>query len=169
MRLVSIAVLLITLAACGGTKKATQTYEPGCTKLYVDIEAGTLNGFAPKASMDEVKKQFPCFTGDSEEGGPMNCGGGVFFLEHDFYFYTGRDYLEVRFKFPGQTSRPLLSRGSHEIEADMGAPYKKETHDEKEYWFYKKKYGSLVVQFRGGKSYQFAMYTDSPDKVELCL
>lgn len=169
MRIGLIAVLLVVLTACGGSKEAVKTYDPGCTKLFVDVEAGTLNGVSPKASMEEVKVQFPCFTGGSEEGGAMNCGGGVFFLEHDFYFYTGRDYLEVRFKFPGQTSVPLLSQGSHEVEANLGAPDKKETHDDKEYWFYKKKYGSLVIQFRGGKSYQFDLFTVSPDKVQLCL
>lgn len=168
MRIALIAVLVVALAACGGSKEATQSYEPGCTKLVVDVEAGTINGLKPTASMEKVKEQFPCFTGSSEEKEGMNCGGGVFFLEHDFYMYTGRDYLEVRYKYEGSVSEKLLSRGTHEVKADLGEPDKTVTDEEYEFWFYKKKYGSLVIQFRGGKSYLFNLYYSKPDDIELC-
>lgn len=58
--------------------------------------------------MEKVKEKFPFFTGATEDGAGYNCGGGVFFLDHDFYFYTGRDYLEIRNDFRAKASMSLL-------------------------------------------------------------
>jgi hypothetical protein len=81
-----------------------------CASLHFDLVRGTLNGVAPTASMDEVKRRLPCSTGELEETSEMNFGGGVFFLDHDFFFYTGRNYIEVRRHFPvtpGVLGRPI--------------------------------------------------------------
>jgi hypothetical protein len=81
-----------------------------CGSLRFDLVRGTLNGVPATASMDEVKRRLPCSTGESEETSEMNFGGGVFFLNHDFYFYTGRNYIEVRARFPGTVTPDVLRR-----------------------------------------------------------
>ncbi|MEM1056261.1 MAG: hypothetical protein AAGI52_12110 [Bacteroidota bacterium] len=101
MRALSFLLALATFAGCSGPGLAP----PGCEALVLDLELGTLNGLKPTASMDEVKTQFPCSTGETEEGSAFNFGGGVFFLDHGFFAYTHRDFLEVRESFAG-TTRP---------------------------------------------------------------
>ena len=101
MRALCLFLVLSTLAGCSGPGLAP----PGCDALVLDLDRGTLNGLAPTASMDEVKAQFPCSTGESAEGELYNFGGGVFFLDHGFFAYTHRDFLEVRSSFAG-TTRP---------------------------------------------------------------
>jgi hypothetical protein len=70
--------------------------------------------------MDEVKRRLPCFTGESAETSEMNFGGGVFFLDHDFYFYTGRNYIEVRARFPGTVTPDVLRRPIAEAQRLLG-------------------------------------------------
>lgn len=111
-RLLTLLVLVGSVAGCSGPQVAP----PGCDALVLDLDRGTLNGLAPTATMDEVKEQFPCSTGESEEGAIYNFGGGVFFLNHDMYAYTHRDFFEVRDEFAGVTSpasigEPLASFG----------------------------------------------------------
>ena len=81
-----------------------------CSRLHFDLVRGTLNGVPPAASMDEVKRRLPCFTGESAEREELNFGGGVFFLNHDFYFYTGRNYIEARSRFKGTVTPDVLGR-----------------------------------------------------------
>jgi hypothetical protein len=40
--------------------------------LGFDVRSGTMNGLAPTASQEEVKKYFPCFTGDTADGEIFN-------------------------------------------------------------------------------------------------
>ena len=136
------AVLVATLSGCSGPGLAP----PGCDALTLDLRRGTLNGLAPTASMDEVKAQFPCFTGESPEGDPvMNYGGGVFFLDHSFFAYTFRDYWEVRTRFAGQTRPALLGQPLSTAEAAFGEPAESDddTH------LYNTRYGCLRVMTAG--------------------
>lgn len=50
-----------------------------CPFITADLKKGTVNMLSPLVSPEQVKLKLPCFTGESEENGPMNCGGGVFF------------------------------------------------------------------------------------------
>lgn len=167
MKFLPLFVIMAFLSACS-TSKNSQVYEPGCSSFYVDVEEGTLNGINPTASMNDVKRQFPCFTGDTEEGSSFNCGGGVFDVDHNFYFYTGRDYIEVRYGFTGTMSDNLISLGEDEIKSKLGEPENIVEGGTQTYKIYKMKYGALVVTFRTGKVYQIAMHASKPDKVEIC-
>ena len=103
-RLVTLITALTLFFGCSKTN-----YQLGqCDKLYLDFKKGTLNGVSPTASMDEIKKAFPCFTGQTEEGSKFNCGGGVFFLNHQFFIYTHRDYIDIRKDFKGTLSNNAL-------------------------------------------------------------
>lgn len=114
-----------------------------CQNLYADLEKGTLNKVNGATEMKKVKSKFPCFTGESEEGGPFNCGGGVFFIKHDFYFYTHRDYIEIREEFPGKFSKEVMGIEKEALITMMGKPDKIEAN-ENEYLQYKKSWGTLV-------------------------
>lgn len=81
---------------------------PPCGPLRFDLVSGQLNGLSPDASQEQVKAALPCFTGDTRDGSKYNYGGGVFYLKHDFFYYTGRDFIEVRGAFKGQVEPALL-------------------------------------------------------------
>lgn len=167
MRTIVIILLTLSVAACSSSKKIA-VYQPGCDQLYVDVANGMINGLPATASMQEIKKQFPCFTGDTEEGAAYNCGGGVFFLDYNFYYYSGRDYIEVRYGFPGSMSDNLISLGVSEIVERYGDPVRKDESGDRTYYVYKAGYGSLVIVFQQGKVYKFAMHTAKPGDAYLC-
>ncbi|HEX6042728.1 hypothetical protein, partial [Longimicrobium sp.] len=114
------AVLAVFAACTPPSAPPAQPAAAGCARLAFDLRGGTLNGVAPTASMDEVKRRLPCSTGETEEGGPFNFGGGVFFLDHDFYFYTHRDYIEVRSRFPGTVTPDVLGKDVREAARLLG-------------------------------------------------
>lgn len=108
--------VMVLCAACAPRPSRAPASAPAavatdpCASLRFDLVRGTLNGLAPTAPMDEVRRRLPCFTGESAETSEMNFGGGVFFLDHDLYFYTGRNYIEVRRRFSGTVTPDVLGR-----------------------------------------------------------
>ena len=142
-------VVLLTLplwllaSGCSGTRPA-----PGCDALVLDLGRGTLNGLAPTASMDEVKAQFPCSTGETEEGSEFNFGGGVYFLDHDFYAYTHRDFFEVRQRFAGRTEPALLGEPLASATAAFGEPARVDGSAS----LYERPWGCLRVETSGGEA-----------------
>lgn len=145
--------------------------QQGCDNLHVDLDKGRINGVKPTAQMNQVKKKLPCSTGETSESEGYNCGGGVFYLNHDFYCYTGQDYIEVRRDFKGKVSKPVLNKTDSEIEALLGKPDMIVTgYHPGDNWFYRKPYGTLRITFdEYGVSRKFGMHAVAPEKVELCL
>lgn len=121
-RIAAAAVALALLPGCApkGPRETAPAPATDCSRLHFDLVRGTLNGVTPTASMDEVKRRLPCFTGESAETSGMNFGGGVFFLDHDFYFYTGRNYIEVRRRFPGTVTPDVLGRPIGDAQRVLG-------------------------------------------------
>ena len=148
--------------------------------LEVDLKKGQLNGFSPSASMDAIKERFPCFTGESEEGMNGNCGGGVFYLKHDFFFYSHRDYLEVRSDFKGKMSLDVFGKSMAEIEAMLGKPklipiYEDDGNDQFQYTpdihhLYKRKYGTLRITYDSSSKRvsQIGIHYQKVKEVEIC-
>ena len=133
----TLSVILGTAAACGATQGAKPSPPPvvdeaapavapafpaGCDKLVFDLESATLNGLPPTATMADVKAQFPCSTGESSERSAFNYGGGVFFLKHGMFFYTGRDFIEVRRPFAGEVVPAVLGEDVATLDAWASAP-----------------------------------------------
>jgi hypothetical protein len=102
------ACAVLVLSTACAPPPAMQPAPADCSRLELDLRRGTLNGVAPTASMAEVKERLRCSTGETEEGATINRGGGVFFVDHDFYFYTHRDYIEVRSRFAGAVTPDVL-------------------------------------------------------------
>ncbi len=94
----------------------------GCNELYLDLEDGTLNGIKPTDSQSVIKKYLPCYTGATREGNVANYGGGVFYLDHDFYIYTAKDFIQIRGSFSGKVSGNMLNNSYDEIIAKYGQP-----------------------------------------------
>ncbi len=134
---------------------------PGCDNLIVNIEKGTINGISPDASMDKIKKQFPCFTGETTEGQIFNYGGGVFFLDHDFYFYTYHDYLEIRGEFKGKLSIPLIGKNINAISQVSGKPDKIIGA----MYLYEQKYGVLRLKVRNNIVKEIGIHTKNLESV----
>ena len=116
--------LFLLLSACPKAAPAPRAAEAapaaGCDAPVLDLLKGTLGGVSPTASQDEVNQTFPCATGSDPDGVSYNVGGGVYFLEHDFFFYTGRDFIEVRKGFVGSTAPLALGAPVGEVTAALG-------------------------------------------------
>ncbi len=111
-------IALATGTGTGGAPAAAQPREAGtspCARLVFDLRTGTLNGLAPATAMAKVKRRLPCFTGETTEGEVANHGGGVFFLNDDFYFYTYLRFIELRAGFSGETRPRLFGRTRGEL------------------------------------------------------
>jgi hypothetical protein len=120
-----------------------------CENLVFDVETGLLSGLPPNLSREEVKRELPCFTGETAEGELWNHGGGVFFLNLDIYYYTFQRYLEVRSGFNGRTSIPLFGRTRAELRRAL--PFADE--GDRPGWANKfqelvpRKWGCLILEF----------------------
>lgn len=97
----------LSILAGGGAAQAhdeghgRQRAAGSCANLVLDLDTGRLSGVPATASIEQVMRAFPCATGQSTEGAIWNYGGGVFFNDHAFYFYTWRRFIEVRTGFKG--------------------------------------------------------------------
>jgi len=125
-----------------------------CEDLNLNLQSGKLNGLSPTTSQNGVKQAFPCFTGETKEGELYNYGGGVFFLKHDFYFYTYRDFIEVRSNFHGNVSPNLLGNDRKTALNIFGNPqYSLPAFD-----FYQTSYGCLRLNIENGKIRQIGVH-----------
>jgi hypothetical protein len=160
-------MLFVLLACFLGSAIMAQS----CDKLVADLKKGTLNGLKPTATQEQVKAKLPCFTGDSEDGGAFNCGGGVFFLDNDFFCYTGRDYIELRTKFNGKLSIPVLglTKAAAIKKLGMGRAVRTEKDEDTEFLFFKTAYGCLMLKIENSKVANVAMYAIPAKEAELCL
>lgn len=140
-----------------------------CGEIKVDLKKGTVNKLKLNASQQAIKKKMPCATGDTPDGSDFNCGGGVFFGKDQFYFYSGRDYVNIRKGFTGSLSMPVLEKTEAEVTGLLGQPDHTETPGKRRFIFYKRNYGSLVLKINGDKVDEVFMYSVAPADVKLCL
>jgi hypothetical protein len=95
-----------------------------CSNLKLNLVTGQLNQITPTVSKEEVQRDFSCYTGESAEGDhESNYGGGVFFVDHGFFVYTHRNFIEVRKGFVGEVHPDLVLGGvTTEVIAALGRP-----------------------------------------------
>lgn len=140
-----------------------------CSKLFVDIKNGTLNDLKPTASQALVKEKFPCFTGNTDDGATINCGGGVFFAGHNFYFYTGNDFINIRRGFTGTFSIDLFDKSEDDLIKLFGKRAGGLEDGPNKFLFFDTTYGSIVLKMVKGKVDEIFMYSKKPEEVELCI
>lgn len=83
-------------------------------------------------------------------------------MNDDFYFYTYRDFIEVRSYFTGKVSPPLLGKSEKEVVEVLGRP--DFSVSDWLHW-YKRKYGCLRVQIDDGKVWAIGVHFQPCERV----
>ena len=155
-----LAALFISLTVKAQLKKTV-----ACPVFKIDILEGILNdGLNPTSSAGEIKALFPCFTETVEQTTGSKCAG-VFYKDKDIYFYTGKNYIEIRQNFKGKLSLPLLGARRGSTFNWLGYPKIKDVN-----WdAFKTKYGILILYYnKAGRINKLQFSKKSTDTIQLC-
>lgn len=158
--------LLLSILLLGSTlsSMAQLKVKPKCDDFYVDILSGTVNTMRPDYTMGQVKEKMPCFT-SSEPEGSSGCGGSISYKDRDVYFYTDRDYIEIKDKFKGKMSMPLFATLRKGVFKYLGRPMMKDDTWEA----FETSYGLVILYYnKAGKVNMVRMTTKSAQTVKLC-
>jgi hypothetical protein len=135
-----------------------------CPTVTVDILDGKVNELYPSSTNGEIKGKLPCFTSTEDEVNSSKCGGNVFYKDKDIYFYTGRDYVEIREKFKGRLTIPLMGAARTNLFKWLGHAKIKDVN-----WdAFQMSYGTLVLYYKGGKVNKIQFSTKSSEAMSLC-
>jgi hypothetical protein len=157
--------LLLILIAGIISAKAQLVAKSRCDVFTVDILDGKVNGLKPNARFDDIKDKLPCFTATEAEGSTAKCGGSIFYADKDLFFYTDRDYIEIREKFQGKYTTPIMGLPRAVLFKTLGNPKIKDDAWEA----YQMAYGTLVVHFnKTGKVNLIQFSTRGTDLLSLC-
>jgi hypothetical protein len=156
-----IAICMIAASATTAQLKTTTL----CPNITVDILYGRVNDILyTTATNGEVKGKLPCFTSTEDETAASACGGNVFYKDKDIYFYTGRDYIEIREKFKGKLSLPLMGAARTGLFKMLGHPKIKDVN-----WdAFQMQYGTLILYYKAGKVNKIQFSSKTPDSLSLC-
>ena len=136
-----ILTLAILSSALCTSAQLKQTV--ACSPFVVDILDGNVNGVQPDFTAGQIKKNLPCSTSEEPENADSKCGGGVFYKDKDIYFFTGRDYIEIREKFKGKLNIPLIGANRNSLFKWLGHPKIKDVN-----WdAFQMSYGTLVLHY----------------------
>lgn len=136
-----------------------------CPVFTIDVLDGRINELFISSTMAEYKKVFPCYSSSEEESASAKCGGYIFYTDKDIYCYTGRDYIEIREKFKGKLSLPLLGTQRTGLFKWLGHPKIKDVN-----WdAFQTAYGILVVYYnKSNKVNKLVMTTKGTETLRLC-
>ena len=156
-------LLLLTGPVMG--LRAQLVAKPVCGVFEIDILDGKVNGLKPDARQSDIKSKLPCFTSSEEDGSTAKCGGTVFYMDRGIYFYTDRDYIEIKEGFKGKLSIPLMGAARGSMFKWLGNVKLK---DEK--WdAFQLAYGLLVLHYnKAGKVNLIQFTTKSAETLNLC-
>ena len=159
--IVFILAVIAGLPAAEAQLKAT----PVCPTFSIDILEGVVNEKLDCTSTGgEVQKYFPCISEVVEETNGSGCGG-VFYKEKNIYFYTERDYIEIREKFKGKLEPALMGVNRNSLFKLLGNPKMKDAAWEA----YQTKYGTLVLYFDANSKINKLQITNkSTETLKLC-
>lgn len=138
---------------------------PFCPALEVHILEGNVNGVEPDYTPGQVKKALPCYTTDETGAAPPNCGGLIAYKDKDIYFYTARGYIEIREKFKGKLSLPLIGAARSSLFKWLGYPTIKDIN-----WdAFQTSYGVLILHYnKAGKINLLQFSKKSTETLSLC-
>lgn len=143
--------------------------------IKIDLENGVINNLKPSSTLEEIKKILPFFTGETAENEGINCDGGVFYTDNDVYFYTARDYVEIRSDFKGKLSKDILNKNIQEVTKLLGTPDHqiKPAGDDESIMvvYFKTEYGCLRLNYTiaTGNIFEIAMHTKPINEAMLDL
>ena len=125
---------------------------------------GTVSKIHPQSPHGDIKNRLPCFTDAVDELTSGGCGG-VFFKDKGIYFYTYRDYIDIKSNFVGTMSIPLMGTDRKSIFQWLGNAYLKDINWE----VYQMRYGCLVLFFDiNGKVNRVIISSNSGSTLRLC-
>ena len=144
--------------------QAQLTTTPVCPPFSVDVLDGNVNKIYPKSTWAEVKTKFPCYSQLIESDSASVCAG-VFYTEKGIYFYTDRDYIEIRENFKGKMFPSLLGASRSSLFATLGYPKIKDVH-----WdAFQTEYGTLILYYnKAGKINKIQISSKTTDVIKLC-
>ncbi len=137
---------------------------PVCPVFTVDVLYGTINDINPKSTLGEVKTSLACFTEVLEKDSSGKCAG-VFYKEKDIFFYTSRNYVEIREKFKGKLSLPIMGASRAGLFKWLGYPKIKDTN-----WdAFQTRYGTLILYYnKAAKVNKIQMSSKTTETLKLC-
>ncbi len=158
-------LLLLVLAMLVFTTKAQLVVKSKCDAFVVDILDGKVNGLKADARFVEIKEKFPCFSSLEPEGSQAKCGGSIFYKDRDLYFFTDRDYIEIKDKFQGKFTTPIMGAARNSLFKLLGNPKLKDDN-----WdAYQMSYGTLVLHYnKAGKVNLVQFSTRGTELLSLC-
>jgi hypothetical protein len=159
--LLSFCLLTLSIMVQGQLKTSSQNQ---CSTFVIDVLDGKLNGNKPNITFAELKKNLPCYTSlESEDS--SKCGGLISYKDRDVYFYTGRNYVEIREKFKGKLSVPLMGAARNSLFKWLGHPAIKDTN-----WdAFQTAYGMLILYYnKANKVNKIQFSTENSDTIKLC-
>ena len=136
-----------------------------CPDIVVNILEGNVNGVEPDYTPGQIKKELPCVSSEELEVTGSKCGGLISYKDKDLYFFTGRDYIEIREKFKGKLSVPLMGAARTSLFKWLGHPKIKDLN-----WdAFEMAYGTLVLHYnKAGKVNLLQFSKKSTDALSLC-
>lgn len=145
--------------------KAQLVAKATCPPFEVDILDGKVNGLKANARIDDIKAKFPCFSASEAVGTTAKCGASVFYGDRDLYFFADRNYVEIRDKFKGKLSLPLMGAARNSLFKWLGnVKLKDDTWDA-----FEMAYGLLVLHYnKAGKVNLIQFTTRSAENLNLC-
>jgi len=158
------ATLTLVFALCAGSASAQLRSTPYCPPFHIDVLDGTISKLFPQSPHGDIKNRLPCFTEATDELSSWGCGG-VFYKDKGVYFYTYRDFVEIRDNFNGSMTVPLMGSTRNSLFKWLGNPRVKDFSWES----YQMKYGSLVLFFdASNKVNRIIISSKSPETLRLC-
>lgn len=156
---------LLFLTMLAFATKAQLVAKTRCDVFTVDIIDGKVNGLKPNARFTEITTKFPCSTSTEAEGTTAKCGASIFFKDKDLYFFTDRDYIEIREKFQGKFTTPVMGAARNSLFKILGNPKIKDDN-----WdAYEMAYGTLVLHYnKAGKVNLVQMANKGTEQLSLC-
>jgi hypothetical protein len=138
---------------------------PQCPGMLVNIAEGNVNDIYPNFTFGQIETKFPCFTSEEPESDTSKCGGLIAYSDLDIYFYTSRDYIEIREKFKGKMSLPLMGASRDKLFQWLGYPKIKDIK-----WdAFQTAYGLLILYYnQENKINKIQMSTRKAESLKLC-
>jgi hypothetical protein len=162
------SLLLLTCSFLFGITTFSQlrsSTQNACATFAIDLLDGKINGAEPDFTQGEIKRILPCFTSEEPENATSKCGGLISFKDKDVYFYTGRNYVEIREKFKGKLNIPIMGAARNSLFKYLGNVKLKDTN-----WdAYATSYGLLIVYFnKANKINKIQFTTEGTETLNLC-
>ncbi|MBC7535614.1 MAG: hypothetical protein H7258_07980 [Ferruginibacter sp.] len=159
-----ILLVIFSLVVLKFTAEAQLKVTPVCPDFLVDILDGSINKVDPKSTLGAIKTAFPCYTDVSEDATGSNCNG-VFYKDKGVYFYTDRNYFEIRENYKGKFTLPLMGSSRSNLFKTLGNPAIKDIN-----WdAFQMRYGCLVLYYnKSGKINKIQVSTKSTQSLKLC-